>query len=244
MALLGSTAGSPDWASVAFKGLNLPTYKRAVYDALVELIIQFELPPGERLVESELAARLNVSKTPVREALALLEAEGLVEITPYKGAKVRWLSRVEMDEQTFLVNALEEPAYPLVIARITEAEMAAVGRIIDQLKRARRRNDGRAFARLTVELHRRLFRAVGYPRLEKLISLVIGPVGLRYDRLLMYEFDDAWDTHLSLMVERYEALRDGDADRTVEVVHRHRAKLRQMNETRLANPEIARYFKE
>ena len=238
----GATAGGSGWSSIRFKGLNLPTHKRVVFDILVDMIIQFELLPGERLVESELAARLNVSKTPVREALALLEADGLVETESYKGAKVRWLSRAEMDEQTFLVDALEQPAFPLVIARTTKAEMAAVGRLVDELGRARRRSDGRAYGRLMVEIHQRLFRAAGYPRLEKLITLVVGPLGLRYDRLFVYPFDDAWDTQLSLIEQRYEALRDGDADRAVEVVRRHRAKLRQMSDARLANPDIARHF--
>lgn len=240
----GAPGGSADWSGVEAKGLNVPTYKRAVFEALVDMIVQFELPPGERLVESELAARLKVSKTPVREALAMLETEGLVEAEPYKGARVRWLRRLEMDEQGFLVDALEEPAYPLVIARVTKSEMAAVGRIIDQLKRARARHDGRAFGRLTVELHTRIFRATGYPRLEKLISMIVGPVALRYDRLLVYQFDDAWDTQVELMEGRYLALRDGDAERAVQVVRRHRAELRRLNETRLEHPEIARHFED
>ena len=231
-------------SGVASKGLNVPTYKRAVFEALVDMIVDFELPPGERLVESELAARLNVSKTPVREALAMLEAEGLVETAPYKGARVRWLRRVEMDEQGFLVDALEEPAYPLVIARITPPELAEVGQIVEQLKRARSRNDGPSFARLTMELHRQIFRTTGYPRLDKLVSMVVGPAALRYDRLFVYQFDDAWDTQVSLMEGRYKALRDGDADRAVQVVRTHRAELQRLNATRLSNPEIARHFED
>ena len=164
----GSTAGNPEWSRVAPASLTMPTYKRAAYDTLADMIVQFELPPGERLVEAELASRLGVSKTPIREALAMLEAEGLVETLPYRGAKVRWLRRVEMEEQGFLIDALEEPAYTLVIARITKSEMAAVGRIMEQLKRARRQNDGRSFGRLTAEFHTSLFRTTGYPRLEKL----------------------------------------------------------------------------
>ena len=241
---LRATARDSGWSSARFKGLNLPTHKRVVFDTLIDMIIQFELLPGERLVESELATRLNVSKTPVREALALLEADGLLEIESYKGARVRWLSRVEMDEQSFLVDALEEPAFPLVIARATKAEMAAVGRLVRKLRHARRRGDGLAYGRLLTEIHQRLFRTTGYPRLEKLITLVVGPLSLRYDRLFVYPFDDAWDTQLSLIERRYEALRDGDADRAVEVVRQHRVLLREMSDARLANPEIARYFRD
>lgn len=101
--------------SGGFSRLDLRTYKLAVYDALLEMIVSLELPPGERLVESDLAGRLGVSKTPVREALALLEADGLVESTPYRGATVCWLSMNEFDEQGYLVDALEMPAYPMVI---------------------------------------------------------------------------------------------------------------------------------
>ena len=240
----GATVGNPDWSRVAPTSLNMSTYKRAAYDTLADMIAQFELPPGERLVESELARRLGVSKTPIREALAMLEAQGLVETSPYRGAKVRWLRRVEMEEQGFLIDALEEPAYTLVIARITKIEMAAVGRIMEQLKRARRRNDGLSFGRLTTEFHTGLFRTTGYPRLEQLLAMIVGPVALRYDRLLIYQFDDAWDTQLKLMEGRYEALRDGNADRAIEVVRRYRAQLRQMGENRLADPEIARYFED
>jgi DNA-binding GntR family transcriptional regulator len=208
------------------------------------MIIQFVLPPGEHLVEADLAAQLNVSKTPVREALSLLDAEGLVELAPYKGATVRWLSEMELEEQGFLVDALEEPAYPLVISRITKREMVDAGRVVAQLGRARRRRDRRAFAHLTAEFHQVLFRSIGYARLTNLISRVVGPVGLRYDTVFVYPFDDAWDTMVSLMESRYEALRDGDAARAAEVVREHRIKLRAMNKRRLGNPEIAKYFRD
>ncbi len=120
-----SSAAGP--GAVVVSGLNLRTYKRAVYEALLEMIVSLELPPGERLVESDLAGRLGVSKTPVREALAMLESDGLVEATPYRGASVRWLSMNESMEQGYLVDALEMPAYPMVIERITKAELAVGG---------------------------------------------------------------------------------------------------------------------
>ena len=112
------TGAPPGGDGVAVLPLVVPTYKHAVYERLRELIGSFALPPGERLVEADLAARLNVSKTPVREAIALLEADGLVEIFPYRGAVVRWLSVNEMLEQGYLVDALEMPAYPIVVERI------------------------------------------------------------------------------------------------------------------------------
>ena len=128
----GGVSAPAEDGSVAISRLDLRTYKLAVYDALMEMIVSLELPPGERLVESDLAGRLGVSKTPVREALALLEADGLVESTPYRGASVRWLSMNESEEQGYLVDALEMPAYPMVIERISKQDLAAVGNVEPQ----------------------------------------------------------------------------------------------------------------
>jgi len=159
--------------------MNLRTHKRATYETLRDMIQSFELPPGERLVEKDLAARLGVSKTPVREALAMLEADGLVETTPYRGALVRWLSRNEMAEQGFLVDALEMPAYPIVVERITDAELAAIDKVGKELTRARRDRNEKRFGQLAVQIHLLLFACTGFPRLLELIRVVVGPVGLR-----------------------------------------------------------------
>jgi DNA-binding GntR family transcriptional regulator len=91
--------------------LSVSTYKRASYLAIRDTLVELEIPPGTRLVENDLALRLNVSKTPIREAITLLEADGLVDIAPYRGATVRWLSTSEMEEQRFLIDAIELPAF-------------------------------------------------------------------------------------------------------------------------------------
>jgi DNA-binding GntR family transcriptional regulator len=159
--------------------LDVPTFKRAAYDLLRDMIVWLEMAPGQRLVESELAGRLGVSKTPVREALALLEADGLVESMPYRGASVKWLTVTEMEEQAFLVDALEVPAFPLVVEHITRTEISDVADLVEQLKRARRARDERGYGKTLVKMHAALFRPTGFPRLSRLIAAVVGPVGLR-----------------------------------------------------------------
>jgi DNA-binding GntR family transcriptional regulator len=231
-------------ATTRSDALSLRTHKRAVYERLREMIGSFELPPGERLVESDLAARLGVSKTPVREAIAMLEADGLVRTLPYRGAMVRWLSVNEMTEQGFLVDALEMPAYPIVVERITQRELAATRRVAARLKVARRAGDEGRFALLAVDIHARLFACTGFPRLQRLIGMVLGPVGLRYDRLLVYKFDDAWDLLTDLSVGRVEALYERDAELAANIVRAQRAQLQAMALARVRLPEIARYFRE
>src|ERR1700729_1488643 len=119
--------------------LSVSTYKRAAYLAIRDMIVELEIPPGARLVETDLAARLNVSKTPIREAIALLESDGLVDIAPYRGATVRWLSTLEMEEQRVLIHAIELPAFPLVIERISKPALTELGKVVSQMKRARTR---------------------------------------------------------------------------------------------------------
>jgi DNA-binding GntR family transcriptional regulator len=222
--------------------LELPTYKRAVYERLRDMIAAFELAPGDRLVETDLAGRLGVSKTPVREAISLLEADGLVEAFPYRGAIVRWLSVNEMTEQGYLLDALEMPAYPIVVERITDTELGDIGKIARQLKRARRVRDERRFSELAVAIHERLFACTGFPRLQYLIGIVLGPVGQRYDHVLTYPFDDAWDVLADLAVERVEFVRRRDVDGVRQLVRTHRMQLEEMAHRRMELPEVARYF--
>ncbi len=223
---------------------GLPTYRRAVYERLRQMIGSFELPPGERLIESRLAERLGVSKTPVREAIGLLEADGLVQTIPHRGAVTSWLSVNEMKEQGFLLDSLEMPAYPIVVERITQQELANIARITRDLVRARRSGDEQGFGEHAVAIHRELFRCTGYPRLQKLIRLVLGPVALRYDKALVYPFPDAWDVLLELSVARYEAIRARDVDLVASEVRRFRAVLHDMAMERVTLPEVARYFRE
>ena len=110
--------------------LGLRTAKRAVFETLRDMIVNFELAPGDRLVETGRGAA-GVSKTPVREALFLLERDGLTDSAPHRGATVRWLSVIEMVEQGFLVDALEMPAYPIVVSNATDEELAEVGRLTE-----------------------------------------------------------------------------------------------------------------
>jgi DNA-binding GntR family transcriptional regulator len=222
--------------------LGLRTFKQAVYESLREMIVWLELPPGDRLVENDLAARFGVSKTPVREALALLDADGLVDTVPYRGTTVRWLTVPEMQEQNILVDALEVPAFRIVADRITTAELDAIGEMVTHLKAARAARDFRDYGTITLEMHRALMRPSGLPRLRKLIDAVVGPVGLRYDRVLVYAFDDAWDVYLELTVGRFEAIRDRDPERAAEIVTSHRKQLEALALGRLDHPDVARYF--
>jgi DNA-binding GntR family transcriptional regulator len=222
--------------------LSVSTFKRAAYLAIRDMIVELEIRPGTRLVENDLAARLNVSKTPIREAIALLETDSLVDIAPYRGATVRWLSTLEMAEQRFLIDAIELPAFRLVVDRITKPELGEVGKVITRLKRARARNDGKTFRRLSASTHAMLFAPVGYPRLDRFVTALTGPAGLRYDRVFIDNFADTFDLMLELAVGRYEHIKAGDAAGAAEHVRSYRDQIGQLNRSRLSHELVAPYF--
>ena len=81
-----------------------------VFNTLRQAILRGELQPGERLMEIQLAQRLGVSRTPVREAIRKLELEGLVLMIPRRGAEVAEITRQDLEDVLEVRAALEELA--------------------------------------------------------------------------------------------------------------------------------------
>ncbi len=129
----------------------------AAYDALLGLIRDGQFPPGARLREEEVGAQLNLSRTPVREALRKLEADGIVEHRPRIGAVVRKLSHGEVVELYEMRVVLERTAAEMAAKHGSEAEFDT----LDDLNTAiaeERANPSNAAA-INQEFHRGLYLA-------------------------------------------------------------------------------------
>jgi DNA-binding GntR family transcriptional regulator len=94
-----------------------------VFNTLRQAILKGELNPGERLMEIQLAQRLGVSRTPIREAIRKLELEGLVVMIPRKGAEVAKITEKSMQDVLEVRRALEGLAIQLACGRITKEEI-------------------------------------------------------------------------------------------------------------------------
>ena len=106
--------------------LNMDAYlplRDVVFNTLREAILKGELEPGERLMEIQLADRLGVSRTPIREAIRKLELEGLVLMIPRKGAEVARISENNLRDVLEVRRTLEELAVDLACQRMTEDEL-------------------------------------------------------------------------------------------------------------------------
>lgn len=131
---------------------------------------------GSRLPEEDVAARAEVSRTPVREALRRLAAEGFVTFIPNRGAQVASWSEGDLQEIFELRALLESHAAGLAAARITPAQLVTMHDLADQMEQAAGRATARALdriAELNTAFHRTVLAAAESPRLRTLLETVI-----------------------------------------------------------------------
>lgn len=137
------------------------TLTESVTESLREAIFAGAFRPGERVAEAQLAMRLEVSRAPIRESLALLEQEGLVSRTP-SGTFVSRLAREDVVEICTLRHALELLAIRLVL---TQPTAGLCQLLADNIERTRETPDPRQLAGLDLEFHEIIVRGARHHRL-------------------------------------------------------------------------------
>ena len=140
----------------------------AIYLALRERILSSDIEPGARLKLREIGNQYQTSDIPVREALRMLERDGLVETSPYVGARVTSLTAKEVAETYFIRSHLESIATGLAAERITDAELAELDALMAKMDDAVDAQDGPAFSDLNREFHRTIVASCGNDMLRDL----------------------------------------------------------------------------
>lgn len=190
-----------------------------VYDTLRSKILSGELPPLSRLKEQEIAAQFNVSRTPVREALARLEMEGLVFRTPRRGAVVCPVEMDEVDEIYQIRAALESLVAKRACERATEAEIQEMARALERAESFRMAGDYDNLQKNTVLFHTLLNASSRSPRLISMLRTLEDRLvsfrtkGLRYPG----RADSAMRQHWGIL----EALRRRDPVEMCRWVEEH-----------------------
>lgn len=183
------------------------------YLSLRERIVTGAVEPGKRLVERDLAAELETSRIPVREALARLAADGLVMVVPGAGTVVNPLGPVEVNELFDLREALEPLAARLAAER---REPAALKRLRARLDEAQAVTERVPLIEANAAFHRELIDASGHT----LLAQTMLPLEYRLRRLYhRVERDPA--SQCGAHVVQYEAIAQGDVDRAVELARDH-----------------------
>ena len=154
-----------------FLELKLDNYKplrEIVFESVRGAIISGVLKPGERLMEVQLAEKLGVSRTPIREAIRKLELEGLVIMMPRKGAYVADLSLKDITDVLEIRAALEGLAAGLAALRITDEEIEELELTALQFHQALEADDFDMIVQKDIEFHDRIFKAT---RNDKLLQI-------------------------------------------------------------------------
>lgn len=143
------------------------TLREQIVSSLRESIIKGELTPGQKLTEPELAERLGISRTPIREAFRQLESEGFLTVMPRRGAVVSKITRKEIEDFYELKSLLEGYAARMGAEKITDKGIEKLRRINEQLSELAEKGDVEAFFHKNDEFHNTF---ISYCGNEKLLE--------------------------------------------------------------------------
>lgn len=153
--------------------LNMDAYlplRDVVFNTLREAILRGELVPGERLMELQLAAKLGVSRTPIREAIRMLEQEGLAITIPRKGAIVAGMTEKDMQDVLEIREALEELSVQVACDKITAEEIEQLRENMKNFEDSLRSGDLKKMAQADVEFHDVIYQATHNPKLISMLN--------------------------------------------------------------------------
>jgi DNA-binding GntR family transcriptional regulator len=189
-----------------------------VKDRILQWILEGELAPGSRIVETRVARELGVSQAPVREALRDLTTLGVVEMEAYRGARVRQPSKSELVEAMEVRAELEALAAKQAATRLTAGCLAELRALIEEMHRLAELGDAHAHALNNTEFHATVMRAAGNRTLERTWSM-LEPYARTYVTAMVPGADLVWlgDRHIAIV----DALEAKDPERAAETMREH-----------------------
>jgi DNA-binding GntR family transcriptional regulator len=188
-------------------------------DTLRETIAAGELQPGEKVPEQKLCARFAISRTPLREALKVLAAEGMLELLPRRGAIVARISAEEIDELFPIMAMYESLAGELLCARASDADIAGMQELHDRMMEQYRQGDQAAYLASNRAFHERLFEIAGNAALRNLYGQILRRI--RLFRFAVRKSDEDWRRAAEDHERIIAALVARDAERLPALLREH-----------------------
>jgi DNA-binding GntR family transcriptional regulator len=189
-----------------------------VKDRLLEAILDGRYPPGSRIIETKAAREFGTSQAPVREALRDLEALGVVEISPFRGARVRRPSRDELLEAYVVRSELEALVIRLAVPRLTGDDLARLAALLEEMHDKAEAGDSVGEAAADAAFHGFLVEVAGNSTLKRVWSL-LEPYSRTYITLAVPGADRHRIAGLHTPV--LEALRTGDTALAQAAIREH-----------------------
>jgi len=184
---------------------------------LREAILRGDYVPGQRLHQKELTERLDMSPTPIREALRLLEAQGFLERVPYKGVYVKATSPDESEEISLIRASLEGLATRMAVPKLTDEDIAALEALLEQMKRAWHQMNLRRLRRSNYQFHALIYKKSGS---QRLCDMIVGLWPLFATDLLWMipgRAERSIQQHHAVM----DAIREGNAEAAADLMSDH-----------------------
>jgi DNA-binding GntR family transcriptional regulator len=201
---------------VIFKKEERSTLVVRVANQIREAIKSGKLQPGDRLIETDLANDMQISRHPIREALRYMEKEGLVTTTPFKGAQVTPFSEQDLEELYTLRLSIEELAIRTLVKNLNDEKIKKLQAALKVMKRSAIKGEFKEYIDADLLFHRQICELCGHQRLLQVWRTLEPQMGL----FIMfanqpYEIETPmviYQQHLPV----FEAIKAGDADRAVE----------------------------
>ncbi len=205
-----------------FNNSNFNDYKPlrdVVFETIRNAILSGQLKPNERLMETQLAEKLGVSRTPVREAIRKLELEGLVTMIPRKGAYVSELSLEEIMETFEVRESLEVLAITLAFNNFTDKDIKEIEEIQDKFAEACKKKDIKKIINFDFEIHKKIYIL---SKNNRLISIMesLNEVLSRFRMIYYYEFISS-ESIVKQHEEIIEAIRNRNVNKAADAMRNH-----------------------
>jgi DNA-binding GntR family transcriptional regulator len=204
--------------------------RQSVYDALIDLIVGGELPPGQHMVETDLARQLGVSRQPIREALHRMEAEGWVDLRPSQGAFVHVPTDSEVDELLDVRALLEAETARLAAAgrspqapQARQAQLARLREICAEGQAAAEADDFGGAVAANNAFHAEIAAMGGNAVLAELADIVGRRVQWYYRMVAPARGHGSWAEH----AEMIDVIEAGDLERAQALARKHTERTRQ-----------------
>jgi DNA-binding GntR family transcriptional regulator len=197
------------------------TKQQFVYSTLRASILRCELAPGTRLVIDDLAKQFHVSIIPVREALRLLQSEGLVLSVAHVGATVAPISRASVVEVFTLLEGLETVAARVVAELENPADLATLAEHVAEMDRALEASSPLQWAQINTQFHLAITKSTGMPTLQDMMQRAVD----YWDRVRRVYFSDVLihRTHQAQAEHRamLEQMKARDYDALEQTIRQH-----------------------
>ncbi len=202
--------------------LDMDSYlplRDVVFNTLRNAILRGDLKPGERLMEMHLANKLGVSRTPIREAIRMLEQEGLAVTIPRKGAQVAKMTEKDLQDVLEIRDSLDELAVSMACKRMTPEQLVELKESMHDFELATRTKDVRKIVEADETFHNVIYRMADNPKLENIVNNLREQM-YRY----RYEYVKGNSTY-SQLIEEHAAIIEGferqDSQYVKNIMHTH-----------------------